>query len=182
MNTEFKPCQKSNDFIQTSTLESLSVLRSGVCHFCGRDYLCDDHVPSHCLSDDCPSNTDLVAFMRADAGFEVEFFMVEARGEDDYFAVFPESLSAWSQSFTDHDSCKKYLEFMVTGLMQWQELGDIPVDEDDNIDCDYLHFKKGESKIDIWLWFESEYNASVVEQFMPNSLVDIEWHLEPAEQ
>lgn len=179
MNTKFSPVTKSNATIKHVSLKSQTVILSGVCSFCGRNYLCDETVPTHCLSDDCPSNTDLVAFMREDAGYEVEFFIVEERDADDFFAVLPESLSDLSISFTDHASCKKYLEFIVTGLLQWQELGDIPVDEDDNIDCDFLHFKKGESKIDIWLWFESEYDASVIEHFMPNSSSEIAWHKEP---
>lgn len=179
MTTALIPAHKSTAPIVPDSLKSMSVIQSGVCQFCGRDYLCEESIPAHCSADDCPSNTDLVAFMRADRGGEVEYFCVEGRDEDDFFAVFPESLSAWSVSFTDHASCKKYLEFMVNGLLQWQELGDIPVDEDDNIDCDFLHFKKGASKIDIWLWFESEFSASVVEHFMPNSDSDIAWYKEP---
>jgi len=50
----------------------------------------------------------------------------------------------------------------------WEELGDIPIDNDDNIDCKFLHFEKGTNKFDIWHWFERRFDLSVAEDLMYN--------------
>jgi len=48
----------------------------------------------------------------------------------------------------------------------WQELGDIPVDKDDNIDTEWKHFPIGTSKFDIWHWLEDTYDISVAKDLM----------------
>lgn len=37
----------------------------------------------------------------------------------------------------------------------WAQLGDIPVNDNDGIDQDFLHFPKGTDKLEIWHWFEA---------------------------
>lgn len=54
----------------------------------------------------------------------------------------------------------------LTGLdykTLWEELGDVPVDENENIDVDWRQFPKGTFREDIWHWFEEEYGISVGE-------------------
>ena len=38
----------------------------------------------------------------------------------------------------------------------WNKLGDVPINEDEEIDEDFLHFKKGTHREDIWHWFEEQ--------------------------
>jgi hypothetical protein len=39
----------------------------------------------------------------------------------------------------------------------WSDLGDIPVNEDDETEEKFLHFDIGTDKLDIWHWFDDEY-------------------------
>jgi len=52
----------------------------------------------------------------------------------------------------------------------WEELGDVPVNEDDELDEDFnalgMVFHKGEDKFDVWHWFESFFNISVAKDLM----------------
>lgn len=51
---------------------------------------------------------------------------------------------------------------MKTSFEQaWSELGDIPVDEEDRIEEDFMHFPAGTDKLDIWHWFEETYNITL---------------------
>jgi len=45
----------------------------------------------------------------------------------------------------------------------WEELGDVPIDENEDIDIDWHIFEKGTSKFDIWTWFEEEFNISIID-------------------
>ncbi|WP_342632743.1 hypothetical protein [Marinobacter alkaliphilus] len=67
-----------------------------------------------------------------------------------------------SRLVSDPDEQKKV--FIANSL--WHELGDIPVDRDDQIDAPFLHFDKGEDKESVWHWFESEFGLSVAEDLM----------------
>ena len=44
----------------------------------------------------------------------------------------------------------------------WVELGDIPVDCDDNTELDFLGFDAGTDKLAIWHWFEDQNPDFVV--------------------
>ena len=48
----------------------------------------------------------------------------------------------------------------------WGMLGDVCVNEDDEIDEDFLHFEKGTDKFEIWHWFEETFNISVAKDLM----------------
>lgn len=47
----------------------------------------------------------------------------------------------------------------------WEELGNVPVNEDDEIDVKFLQFDAGTHREDIWHWFENTFNISVGERF-----------------
>lgn len=47
----------------------------------------------------------------------------------------------------------------------WEELGDVPIDDNDNITCEWRSFCKGTSRFAIWHWFERFFDISVVEEF-----------------
>lgn len=48
----------------------------------------------------------------------------------------------------------------------WKALGDIPVNEDDEIEESFLHFEIGEDKLEIWSWFEETFDLSVAKDLM----------------
>ena len=54
-------------------------------------------------------------------------------------------------------SSEEYMNFL------WEKLGDIPTNEDDEIDEDFMDFKKGTHREEIWFWFEETYNVSVTQ-------------------
>lgn len=66
------------------------------------------------------------------------------------------------------DNYKKNKDIAV-GL--WDVLGDIPVNEDDELEKDFdtntgLIFESGTDKFEIWHWFEEYFNLSVAEDLM----------------
>ena len=48
----------------------------------------------------------------------------------------------------------------------WNELGDIPINESEEIEEAFIHFPKGTDKVDIWHWFEEEFNLSIAIDLM----------------
>jgi len=50
----------------------------------------------------------------------------------------------------------------------WDDLGNIPVNENEEIDEIFLHFPIGTNIYDIWHWFENTYDLSVHNDLMFN--------------
>lgn len=48
----------------------------------------------------------------------------------------------------------------------WDKLGDIPVNNDDEIEEDFLNFPAGTSKFDVWHWFDERCPNGVAEDLM----------------
>jgi len=48
----------------------------------------------------------------------------------------------------------------------WAALGDIPVDNNMNIELDFLHFPAGTDAMEIWHWIEDTYDVSIAEDLM----------------
>ena len=54
----------------------------------------------------------------------------------------------------------------------WEELGNIPVDKNDNLDEDFYIketdtlFNIGTDKFEVWNWFEDNFNLSVAKDLM----------------
>lgn len=52
----------------------------------------------------------------------------------------------------------------------WNKLGDIPVNEDDEIDAEFqmndVTFEVGTDKFEIWHYFEEKYDLSVAKDLM----------------
>jgi hypothetical protein len=47
----------------------------------------------------------------------------------------------------------------------WDELGNIPVNDDLDIEQPFLNFEIGTNAYDIWHWFEEKFNISLGEMF-----------------
>ena len=50
----------------------------------------------------------------------------------------------------------------------WAELGNIPTNDDGEIEVPFLHFPVETQREDIWHWFEDTFNLSVVKDLMSN--------------
>jgi hypothetical protein len=46
------------------------------------------------------------------------------------------------------------------------KLGDVPVNDDDEIEESFLQFEAGVDRESIWTWFEETFNLSVAEDLM----------------
>lgn len=44
----------------------------------------------------------------------------------------------------------------------WDKLGDIPINEDEEIEEVFLHFDKGTDRYEIWHWFEEQNEAFII--------------------
>lgn len=54
-----------------------------------------------------------------------------------------------------------------TARRLWAQLGDVPLlDNSDLIDEPFLHFARGEDRLEIWHWFEETYDVSVARDLM----------------
>lgn len=50
----------------------------------------------------------------------------------------------------------------------WDELGNIPVNDDGEIDEEFLDFPIGTDREEIWSWFEEEFDLAVVDLMYKN--------------
>lgn len=50
----------------------------------------------------------------------------------------------------------------IEGMKLWHDFGDIPIDDDENIDEDFHIFPKGTNRYDIFHWFEETFEDFVV--------------------
>lgn len=61
----------------------------------------------------------------------------------------------------------EYPKTMNQAVKMWERLGDIPVDENDELEEHFYNiFSPGDSKEEVWSWFESYFNLSVAEDLM----------------
>lgn len=48
----------------------------------------------------------------------------------------------------------------------WEEFGDIPIDDNDSIVCQWRSFPKGTDRFYIWKWFEDFFEISVAKDLI----------------
>jgi len=53
-----------------------------------------------------------------------------------------------------------------TPIELWKELGDVPIDENEEIEISFLDFEIGTDKFNIWHWFEETFDLSVAKDLM----------------
>jgi len=109
-----------------------------------------------------------------------EVFTVKFDGSE-YQAIFPEPLSAMNCSFKKKQDAWAYVVTQrinhpqgdawklensnYVARLLWEVLSEIPKDNDDMLQAPFLHFHKGTDLFDVWLWFESYFNLSVMTAF-----------------
>jgi len=79
----------------------------------------------------------------------------ECEGYFNYVDMIPPDIEAGQEE----PVCKECNLKMAKKL--WAEFGDVPIDENEDIDTDWREFLKGTNKFTIWHWFEAEYNVSI---------------------
>ena len=47
----------------------------------------------------------------------------------------------------------------------WGNLGNIPINNDDQIEQNFKHFEKGTDRFEIWFWIEETFDISIAETF-----------------
>ena len=58
-------------------------------------------------------------------------------------------------------------------LWLWEQLGDVPVDDEECIDTPWLDFPAGTHREEIWHWFEEFFNISVHALMFPSEHPEI---------
>lgn len=48
----------------------------------------------------------------------------------------------------------------------WEILSDIPINDNEEIELDFLHFEKGTNMYEIWHWFEETFEISIAEELL----------------
>lgn len=43
----------------------------------------------------------------------------------------------------------------------WKDFGDIPINDDDEIDVDFHFWEKGTDKMEIWHWFDENHSTGI---------------------
>lgn len=66
----------------------------------------------------------------------------------------------------------KILNSLQIAKYHWKRLGDIPINDEEEIDQDFyvfdLCFEKGTSRTEIWHWFETTFNVNIAKDLMYN--------------
>ena len=55
---------------------------------------------------------------------------------------------------------------LIKAKALWEKLGNIPINDNSEIEERFLHFNMGTFNEDIWHWFEDEFNLSIVADLM----------------
>lgn len=51
------------------------------------------------------------------------------------------------------DDCVEHVALLTLKEL-WKKFSDVPVNDKDEIEWDFLHFETGDSKFDVWNWFD----------------------------
>lgn len=54
------------------------------------------------------------------------------------------------------------MENLEMARQLWKEFRDVPIDDNDCIECDWRSFPKGTYRFNIWNWFEEFFDVSIV--------------------
>jgi hypothetical protein len=90
---------------------------------------------------------------------------------EDFAMEWLDEFSAWAWIVhirENHVSGKRWSidKPLVCAKCLWTALGNIPVNDDSEIEETFLHFESGTDCHDIWHWFESEFELSVATDLM----------------
>ena len=69
------------------------------------------------------------------------------------------------------DDCEEH-EKLATLPELWERFSEIPVNNDDEIEQDFLCFEAGTSKFDVWHWFDERCQRNLHDDLMCNTTED----------
>lgn len=113
------------------------------------------------MEDHVPDDTDLlmcVSFslkVYGDFDYKLEFFLEEAETGKRFYGTFNEVLRN-ANTLTQLVPAEQVKEL-------WDAFGDVPIDNHDLIETQWLQFEKGTNRFDVWEWFERMFKVSVKE-------------------
>ena len=64
----------------------------------------------------------------------------------------------------------KYSDEELKGF--WAEFGNVPINEDDEIDTDFYFFSAGTERMEIWQWFDMKFSKGVADPVQSVHCVD----------
>jgi len=150
----------------------------GYCVLCGKDDLVDGPIDTwgQCMMSVpalAPSSVLFAALENIPVdrygGIGVEFlhFPIGTPHADVWQWIFDTAIEnthpEHSLLYLDNDSSSispfRYKGYTAETL--WDMLKDIPVDDDENIEVQFLHFPPGTDREDIWHWFEDTFDISI---------------------
>lgn len=71
------------------------------------------------------------------------------------------------------DGCDAEIALAEVAKHLWKKLGDVPVNDDGELEEEFLHFPIGTDRETVWSWFESELDASVHALMFPVAVAQI---------
>jgi hypothetical protein len=116
--------------------------------------------PTHFSIDDSLCNYKTIDSSRVGICVTKAAEIFGVKGSDNYRYI----VSALCEAITSHFSALS--SRLDEAKKLWDELGDIPVNEDDEIEERFLHFEAGVDKFTIWSYFERKFDCSVAEDLM----------------
>ena len=72
---------------------------------------------------------------------------------------------SWGELAEMTESCVSCGE-VVSPKALWKKLGDIPTNDDDEIEEAFLNFPSGTNRFKIWQWFEVSFDISIAQDLM----------------
>lgn len=66
------------------------------------------------------------------------------------------------------NGCDAEIALAEVAKYLWKKLGDVPVNDDGELEETFLHFPSGTDREEIWSWFEDELDASVHDLMFPS--------------
>ena len=67
-------------------------------------------------------------------------------------------MSKYEQEAENDDTPCFFDTSLKAGIQLWEEFGDIPINDDDEIEEEFLEFEVGTDRFEIWHWFEDTFD------------------------
>lgn len=62
-------------------------------------------------------------------------------------------------------TCEEHVELLTLSQL-WEKLGEIPIDNDDNLEEDFMQFPAGTYRFDVWHWFDERCPRNLHDDLM----------------
>ncbi|MDG1751927.1 MAG: hypothetical protein P8I03_09745 [Thalassotalea sp.] len=85
---------------------------------------------------------------------------------EDFAMAWQDEFSAWEWIIhirENHVSGKQWAidEPLKCAKCLWVHFGNTPINDNEELEDEFLHFEAGTDKFDVWHWFEEEFNLSI---------------------